>query len=181
MKEMTVAEIAALCEVDYSTVCRWAKEASGKMPEISCKMQKARETSKPATFAVEETLAIVRAGGKATLAALLEENAAKNLPAPKPRILNGKQLEYLYRMTEKKMISPYQVQLLLGVAIPRQNALPEVPASLEQGEAAFQEIMSRFSNPKLPFRKHEMAKKAIEGRAIAESQQGALPLEGGHS
>lgn len=72
---MTIKQIAEVANVDESTIRRWADKASGKMPDISGKMHKARETSVAADFSVSEVVAIVRAGGNRTLADLLAENA----------------------------------------------------------------------------------------------------------
>ena len=61
-ESMTIKQIAELCGVDETTVCRWIVKASGEIPELSCKMQEARETKKPAAYTLPETLAIIRAG-----------------------------------------------------------------------------------------------------------------------
>lgn len=143
MKDMTFGEIAELCSVDERTVRRWAEIAAGEMPDILPVIENARKGS-PARFSLPMALAMVRAGGKPTLAALLAENATKTLPAPKPRLPNGKQLEELRRLHEAKVLSPYQVQLVLGVAIPRTPGVPEVPATPEQANAAFAELRKRF-------------------------------------
>ena len=144
MKDMTIRELADLCEVAESTIRSWITSANSA--EIFAKTAEAQKTSKAARFTLPEVLAIVRAGGKNTLAALLEENAAKSLPAAKPRLPNGKQTEYLYRLYHEKAISPYQVQLVLGVAAPRERPLPEVPVSLEQADSLFRELGSIAKN-----------------------------------
>jgi hypothetical protein len=70
---MTIKEIAELCGRAQSTIRNWITSANSA--EISAKIAEARETSKPANFTIEETIAIVRAGKNETLADLLAENA----------------------------------------------------------------------------------------------------------
>lgn len=139
MKDMSVKEIAELCNVDERTVQRWANIAADKMSSVGDKMSAAGH-GKAALYGLPEVLAIVRAGGKATLAALLEENAAKNLPAAKPKLPNGKQTEFLYRLYHEKALSPHQVQLVLGVAVPRRESLPEVPIDPLKADSLFREL-----------------------------------------
>ena len=80
-----------------------------------------------------------------------------------PRLPNGKQLQELRLLVEKGSISSYQLQLLLGVATPRTPALPEVPATREEAEAAFREIGLRISPPALPSGALEKASRAAAG------------------
>ena len=86
MNGMIIKEIAEICGVDERTVQRWVVQASDKMSGLSDKMSQAVQTKKPASFTLPETLAIIRAGGRATLADLLSENAdrrqATALPPP---------------------------------------------------------------------------------------------------
>ena len=77
MQDMTIKQIAELCQIDESTVRRWIAQASGKMPGLSVKMTEAQRTKKPARFTLTETLAIIRAGGRSTLADLLQKNTAQ--------------------------------------------------------------------------------------------------------
>ena len=146
-RDMTIREIAELCNVDRTTALRWAQRVDGALcTEIGAKCTEADKSKVAARFTLDETLAIIRAGGKATLANLLAENARKAM-ATTPKLPNGTQLVALERMVEKKTISPYQAQLLLGVAAPRENPLPEVPATAEEGTRGFAAIRSRFALP----------------------------------
>jgi|GEM_PF-3511862 len=72
---MTTHQLASLCEVDEKTIRRWINKASDKMSGLSDKMSEAEATKKPAYFQLNEVLAIINAGGKHTMAALLAENA----------------------------------------------------------------------------------------------------------
>lgn len=71
---MTIRQIAEICGVDERTAQRWAVKAADKMPSVADKMSSAGH-GKAAKFTLEETLAIIRAGGRHTLADLLAENA----------------------------------------------------------------------------------------------------------
>jgi predicted transcriptional regulator len=86
-EKMTIKEIARVCGVDRVTVARWAhkltdnpvQNAQAPMQNaqgIAAKLEQAEKSGKePADFTLEETLAIIRAGGNDTLAALLKDNA----------------------------------------------------------------------------------------------------------
>ena len=79
---MTIKEIAKLCGVDETTVLRWIRKDNF----LNCKMQLRNSIKEklnrgspenPSDYDIEETLAIIRDGGKnETLATLLAENAA---------------------------------------------------------------------------------------------------------
>jgi hypothetical protein len=73
---MTIKQIADLCSVDERSVRRWAEKAGDKMSAIADKMSASTSTY-PAAFTLDETLAIIRAGGKNTLADLLADNAQR--------------------------------------------------------------------------------------------------------
>jgi transcriptional regulator with XRE-family HTH domain len=79
MNGMTISQIAELCGVEERTVRRWLKRASDKMSGLSDKMSEAFKTKTPATFTLEETVAIIRAGGNETLADLLAQNAGQGV------------------------------------------------------------------------------------------------------
>ncbi|MDR2798262.1 MAG: hypothetical protein LBB80_07960 [Treponema sp.] len=77
---MTIKEIAELCGVDRTTVLRWAHKVSDDPVHfaqgLTIKLEEAEKSGRdPADFTLEETLAIIRAGGNDTLANLLAENA----------------------------------------------------------------------------------------------------------
>jgi len=172
MKDMTLYEIAELANVDERSIRRWLEKASdatpgypGAVPGAWQRLQKAQDEKIPAAFNLQEIIAILISGGRTGLAGVLAENAAKSLPAPKPRLPNGKQLEELRLLHKDKVLSPYQVQLVLGVAVPRVDPFPEVPATQEQGEQAFELMRSRFSRPGLPAGTMEKVTRAAAGAA----------------
>ena len=86
---MTIKEIAELCGATHQTILNWVhklvdnppKNLEGDPPKnwegLAIKLQEAEKSgTTPADFTLEETLAIIEAGGNKTLAALLAENAA---------------------------------------------------------------------------------------------------------
>lgn len=75
---MTIKQIADVANVTERTVRAWIKEASERLPKVSGKTSEARANSIPAHFTLEETIEIIKAGGRETLAALLEDNARKS-------------------------------------------------------------------------------------------------------
>ena len=128
---MTLKEIASTANVDDSTVRRWAAKASGKMPEISGKMTKARETSVAADFALEEVIAIIRAGGNDTLANLLVENATVPGPSPFRQVaLSGKALEQLRLMVKAGGNAERIAMYLVGIPEARIQETPRTPLGL---------------------------------------------------
>lgn len=56
---MTVKEIAIAVGKDERTVARWVSALSDKMPEVSDKVSKARATSKPADYSLDEVCLII--------------------------------------------------------------------------------------------------------------------------
>ena len=82
---MTIKEIAELCNVAESTIRNWIDSA--KIAKPSAEIAKA--TNEPFRFCVEDVIAIIRGGGRATLADLLADNAARRaaLPAPENQLV----------------------------------------------------------------------------------------------
>ena len=74
MNGMTIKQVAELCQVDESTIYRWIqKGASAECKASLAKCKAANEENKPARFTLPETIAIIKAGGRSTLADLLQE------------------------------------------------------------------------------------------------------------
>ena len=65
MQEMTIKEIAGICNVEKRTVELWAQKCE--------KISQAYKTKIPAHFTLEETIIIIKPGGRSTLADLLQE------------------------------------------------------------------------------------------------------------
>ena len=65
MNGMTIKQVAELCQVDERTIQRWAAIAGDKMSSST--------STYPAAFTLPETIAIIKAGGRSTLADLLQE------------------------------------------------------------------------------------------------------------
>ncbi len=149
---MTIREIAAACDVDETTVCRWIDKASCKMPEASCKMQEASETKKPAHFTLPEVLAILRAGGKGPLADVLTANAemkaeakSPKAPAKSARLPAGIQLHEL-RLIYGPQEAGRRLDQLLGYSPARPPAaLSEPTASEAEAAAMFAGILDSIS------------------------------------
>lgn len=80
---MTIRQIAELCGVDERTVQRWVSDLGDKMPSVTDKMSSSSPMY-PAKFSLEEVLVIIRSGGRATLADLLSDNAARTAALPVP-------------------------------------------------------------------------------------------------
>ena len=79
MSGMTFRQIAELCGVDRSTVIRWGAKVkdSAERTEIDAKCTEADQSKEPALLSLPAILATIRAGGKNTLADLLEQNAVQ--------------------------------------------------------------------------------------------------------
>ena len=72
---MTIKEIAEITNVSDATVRGWMKSA--EIAGLSAKTADAQETKKDALFDLAEVIAIIRAGGRNTLANLLADNTAR--------------------------------------------------------------------------------------------------------
>lgn len=132
---MTTKQIAELCNVNESTVLRWAKKAAEKTPSIRQKLE-ASGHGTPALFSLEETIATVETGRGATYSALLQENAALKLQSPDGKMQAGHTDDRLGRL--ETMVAALVgavaeiVPVLRGAsppARPAQSALPP-PAEL---------------------------------------------------
>ncbi len=85
MNGMTIKQVAELCQVDERTIQRWAAIAGDKMSSST--------STYPAAFTLPETIAIIKAGGRSTLADLLQEGMTvyllhKFMRQPPPSILS---------------------------------------------------------------------------------------------
>jgi len=87
---MTIRQIAELCNVDRTTVLRWVQklEDGAIRTEVGAKCTEAQDAREPARLSLEAVLALIRAGGRDTLADLLADNAARAaaLPAPENQL-----------------------------------------------------------------------------------------------
>ena len=151
---MATHQVADLCEVDEKTIRRWIAKASDKMSGLSDKLSEAEATKKPAHWHLNEVLAIINAGGKHTMAALLAENAKGAIARPVNRLPAGIQLRELRLMAEKRILSAYQVQQVLGVAAPPAALpAPERPATdaeIEEGFTALRTLITNQRQALLP-------------------------------
>ena len=149
---MTIKQIAKLCEVDPKTVRRWLDIVSRgnghnvqPRPELKDRSMTAGEAGEAVHFTTPEVLAIIRAGGKGTLANLLAENSAKKAPkeskATGLKLPAGAQLKELCRLGEKRFLTPAQIQYLLGVpAAPTYSPREPEKASDEEGAQGFGQL-----------------------------------------
>jgi len=80
MQDMTIKQIAEICQVAERTIRDWVAKASAKSADLSVKSAEVK-TGVGYKFTLPETLAIIRAGGRSTLADLLQENAQRSQPA----------------------------------------------------------------------------------------------------
>lgn len=97
---MTIKEIAQTANVDKTTVQRWIKRVpDAKRIELDAKCTKAQREQKEADFSLEETLAILRAGGNETLADLLAMNAKAEVTRPSQASQPAKKLPSGAQMT----------------------------------------------------------------------------------
>lgn len=93
---MNIKEISASVNKDESSVRRWVKKLSGKMPVIAGKMR-ASSPMNPADFDLEETLLIIKTGLGESAAYLYEQNA-KNIQKPSDSLLSQKEIEMITKI-----------------------------------------------------------------------------------
>jgi len=138
---MTIKQIAEITGKTERSVRLWAKEASEIISHISEIISQAIKTKKPAEFTLEETIAIIRAGGNETLADLLLENARNKPTQPGvdykllKTVFNGAALDRFSKIfgSEAKQI----IKHLIGFPTeqpPKQ--IPEQPQYLTKEESA---------------------------------------------
>ncbi|KKL73799.1 hypothetical protein LCGC14_2071290 [marine sediment metagenome] len=120
MKSMTSKQIANLCNVSIRTIQLWAKNTDEK---TAAKISSAGH-GKSAHFTLQETISIIRAGGKQTLADLLQDNSRKTERNNRTtRIPNGKQLEELRRIYGE-FGAARRIDFVLGYSIQEEPVLP---------------------------------------------------------
>jgi hypothetical protein len=96
---MTIKQIAELCEAGVQTIRDWLKAGTEKIGSAGTETVSARNKiakaghGRAALFTLEETIAIIRAGGNNTLADLLAQNAAMvvrvKMLESRPRLMLG--------------------------------------------------------------------------------------------
>jgi hypothetical protein len=124
---MTVKEIAMAVNKDPSTVARWVEKTSCKMQDISCKVQEAKATSRPADYTLDETCQIIETGLGKNASDLFRMSANAGIPESNAR------LDRLEIMFEK---------LLLAIVETRpQIAQPQKHLQLEQPVQDYYSIM----------------------------------------
>lgn len=101
---MNIKEIASLTGKAESTIRSWVSSAktagaSAIIAQVSDKMAEAKKTQKPADFTLEETIAIIRAGGNDTLANLLMQNAKTQ--KAEVVTLNSRDMDMISAVVEK--------------------------------------------------------------------------------
>ena len=136
---MTIKQIAELAGVDRTTVVRWIGRMDRALcTEIGAKCTEADKTKKPARFTLDETLEIIRAGGRSTLADLLAQNAGAGTVLEAPAVLDVGEIikstiqELMPSMTVMMVAAIKQIQAP-AASIPRQARLP-LPAESPDGE-----------------------------------------------
>ena len=144
MKGMTTWQIAETCGVAQRTVRDWVRKASAESAVVSAKSAEGR--GKGARYSLEETLAIVRAGGRHTLAALLQENARNGRGETRiGRFPNGAQLTEL-----RRIFGPAEAARRVDYAIGYSRA--EAVASPDFARRQFDRIKDNLKQRKLDFK-----------------------------
>lgn len=181
---MTIKEIAEIASAGETTIRRWAEIASGKMAGLRAKMAGAQESKKPADFTLEETIAIIRAGGNETLADLLAQNAKEKTTPKKKQVSglpNGKQIEQLRLMMQAGGNQERLAMHLAGMEIRQigagvQAILPGHPGATTplghpvspEAEAMAATLMAGITS-RDSRQIHAITKKAIENAASREA------------
>ena len=119
MEGMTIKEIAGICDVSESTVRNWIGSAEIAKPSAEI----AKATNEPFRFNLIDTLKIIRAGGRSTLADLLQENAGRRISDVPDKSVRNKTskltgaLAREYRLAaEHDLITIVQFQQLIGLS-----------------------------------------------------------------
>ena len=146
MEGMTIKEIAGICDVSESTVRNWIGSAEIAKPSAEI----AKATNEPFRFNLIDTLKIIRAGGRSTLADLLQENAGKRISDVPDKSVRNKTskltgaLAREYRLAaEHDLITIVQFQQLIGLSpssptdTPPFLMLPEQISEEEKGVRAW--------------------------------------------
>lgn len=143
MKGMTIKQIAEACNVAESTVRSWAHKTA-ESADISAKIAKSRG-KRAVKLSLDETLAIVRAGGRHTLASLLEENAKKHSGDDRiHRFPNGAQLTEL-----RRIYGPQEAARRVDFAIGYSRG--EAVASPEEAREGFEMVKGILKQKQLDF------------------------------
>lgn len=115
-KNMMTKEIAAAIGKPVRTVQDWIKNLSAKSASVSAKSASSSPMN-PARYTLAEVCQIIEEGMGADVANTFRTNAATaEMTKPAANKLNGKQMEYLYKMATAGMISPADVKAMLGAS-----------------------------------------------------------------
>lgn len=187
---MTIKEIATTANVDRTTVLRWMKKVIGAFcTVIGAKCTEAEKTKVEADFTLEETIAIVRAGGNDTLADLLLANAKESQKptAKTPKLPNGSQLREIRVMFERQAIDKSQVARLLGL-LPSEPSTPTSPGAVaiipqrdpERVESTLRGLMPQSDKGRGAV--YAVATRAVaseESKKAVEKMNGKFPFQDG--
>jgi len=144
MEGMTIQQIATTCNVAESTVRGWARKTA-ESADISAKIANSRGR-KAAKLSLPETIAIVLAGGRYTLAYLLEENARRSRGDHRiDRFPNGAQLAEL-----RRIFGPAEAARRVDFAIG--YSIAEAVASPDYARQQFDRIKANLKQKHLDFR-----------------------------
>lgn len=137
---MTTKQIAELCGVNESTVLRWAKKASVKMPSIREKLAAAGHGT-PALFALEEVIESVESGRGKTYANLLRNSSGGNMQPAGGNMLAASDIAAIVRETVASMV-PLLIAAVRGAI--SEKAVATLPPAIEMSERAqLRQIISK--------------------------------------